>query len=180
MLVGRAKQYAEGCGNRWAWFLPYLTTENSARDMDAIRAALGEEKISYLGYSYGTYLGAVYATLFPQRVRRLVLDSVVDPDGVWYEANIAQDHSLRPAAPRLPRLGGRARRRLQARRDRRRRCPSPGTPCAPACATGPRAGWWARANWTTSSPTAATATGSGRYLAAAFSSYVRDGDPRSW
>ncbi|MFI7032504.1 alpha/beta hydrolase [Microbispora rosea] len=94
VLVGRAKQYAEGCGNRWAWFLPYLTTENSARDMDAVRAALGEEKISYLGYSYGTYLGAVYATLFPQRVRRLVLDSVVDPGGVWYAANIAQDHSF--------------------------------------------------------------------------------------
>ncbi|MEZ0076876.1 alpha/beta hydrolase [Planotetraspora sp. GP83] len=93
-LIDRARQYAESCGNRWAWFLPYLTTENAARDMDAIRAALGEEKISYLGYSYGTYLGAVYATLFPQRVRRLVLDSVVDPEGVWYDANIAQDYAF--------------------------------------------------------------------------------------
>ncbi|WP_239103316.1 alpha/beta hydrolase [Microbispora corallina] len=93
-LVSRARQYAEGCGSRWSWFLPYLTTENSARDMDAIRAALGEDKISYLGYSYGTYLGAVYATLFPQRVRRLVLDSNVDPDGVWYDANISQDYSF--------------------------------------------------------------------------------------
>ncbi|WP_228644626.1 alpha/beta hydrolase [Microtetraspora sp. AC03309] len=93
-LVGRAREYAEGCGNRWAWFLPYLTTENSARDMDEIRGALGEEKISYLGYSYGTYLGAVYATLFPQRVRRLVLDSVVDPAGVWYDVNIAQDYAF--------------------------------------------------------------------------------------
>ncbi|WP_327044552.1 alpha/beta hydrolase [Microbispora sp. NBC_01189] len=94
VLAGRAQQYAEGCGNRWAWFLPYLTSENNARDMDAIRAALGEDKISYLGYSYGTYLGAVYATLFPRRVRRLVLDSVVDPEGVWYGANIAQDRSF--------------------------------------------------------------------------------------
>ncbi|WP_307848281.1 alpha/beta hydrolase [Microbispora oryzae] len=94
VLVSRAREYADGCAARWGWFLPHLTTENTARDMDAIRAALGEGKISYLGYSYGTYLGAVYATLFPQRVRRLVLDSVVDPDGVWYDANIAQDHSF--------------------------------------------------------------------------------------
>ncbi|MEW9532326.1 alpha/beta hydrolase [Microbispora sp. NPDC049125] len=93
-LVERAREYADGCGNRWSWFLPYLNTENTARDMDAIRAALGEDKISYLGYSYGTYLGAVYATLFPKRVRRLVLDSVVDPDGIWYDVNIAQDHSF--------------------------------------------------------------------------------------
>jgi pimeloyl-ACP methyl ester carboxylesterase len=94
VLIARAREYARGCGNRWAWFLPYLTTENTARDMDAIRAALGEDKISYLGYSYGTYLGAVYATLYPQRVRRLVLDSVVDPDGVWYKSNLAQDYNF--------------------------------------------------------------------------------------
>ncbi|WP_063843042.1 alpha/beta hydrolase [Sphaerimonospora mesophila] len=94
VLVARARQYAEACGNRWSWFLPYLTTENTARDMDMIRAALGEEEISYLGYSYGTYLGAVYATLFPTRVRRLVLDSVVDPGGDWYDVNLAQDLSF--------------------------------------------------------------------------------------
>ncbi|MEV8632932.1 alpha/beta hydrolase [Streptosporangium sp. NPDC051023] len=91
VLLGRARQYAEACENRWGWMLPHLTTENSARDMDAIREALGEQKISYLGYSYGTYLGAVYASLFPDRVKRLVLDSVVDPAGVWYGANLAQD-----------------------------------------------------------------------------------------
>ncbi|GAA4564616.1 alpha/beta hydrolase [Planotetraspora kaengkrachanensis] len=94
LLVSRARAYAQGCGNRYAWFLPYLTSENTARDMDSIRAALGEDKISFLGYSYGTYLGAVYATLFPQRVRRMVLDSVVDPSGVWYDTNIAQDYSF--------------------------------------------------------------------------------------
>lgn len=70
--------------------LPHMTTENSARDMDSIRAALGESKISFLGYSYGTYLGAVYATLFPGRLSRLVLDSVVDPRGVWYRSNLSQ------------------------------------------------------------------------------------------
>ncbi|GAA1279327.1 alpha/beta hydrolase [Sphaerisporangium rubeum] len=93
-LLAKAKEYAAACGARWGWLLPYMTTENSARDMDVIRRALGEEKISYLGYSYGTYLGAVYATLFPQRVKRLVLDSVVDPQGVWYDSNIAQDHAF--------------------------------------------------------------------------------------
>ncbi|WP_084959150.1 alpha/beta hydrolase [Thermoactinospora rubra] len=94
VLLGRAKEYATSCGNRWAWFLPYLTTENAARDMDVIRQALGEEKISYLGYSYGTYLGAVYATLFPDRVKRLALDSAIDPSGVWYEDNLAQNRSF--------------------------------------------------------------------------------------
>ncbi|GGK83905.1 peptidase [Sphaerisporangium melleum] len=93
-LLARARQYAAACGARWSWLLPHMNTENSARDMDAIRQALGEEKISYLGYSYGTYLGAVYATLFPNRVRRLVLDSVVDPEGVWYDSNIAQDYAF--------------------------------------------------------------------------------------
>ncbi|GAA2909171.1 alpha/beta hydrolase [Streptosporangium fragile] len=91
VLLSRARQYAEACGNRWSWVLPHMSTENAARDMDQIRAALGESKISYLGYSYGTYLGAVYATLFPDRVKRLVLDSVVDPRGVWYDANLAQN-----------------------------------------------------------------------------------------
>ncbi|MFC5831030.1 alpha/beta hydrolase [Nonomuraea insulae] len=94
VLLGRAAEYAERCGHFWSWFLPHLTTENSARDMDRIRGALGEEKISYLGYSYGTYLGAVYATLFPSRVKRLVMDSTVDPTGVWYESNLKQDRAF--------------------------------------------------------------------------------------
>ncbi|MGE5828539.1 MAG: alpha/beta hydrolase, partial [Micromonosporaceae bacterium] len=54
-------------------------TEQAARDMDAIRAALGEPKLTYLGYSYGTLLGAVYAELFPTRIRALVLDGAEDP-----------------------------------------------------------------------------------------------------
>ncbi|MFE3453067.1 alpha/beta hydrolase [Nonomuraea sp. NPDC059194] len=93
-LLGRAKEYAARCGNLWAWMLPHLTTENSARDLDRIRAALGEDRINYLGYSYGTYLGAVYATLFPGRVKRLVLDSSVDPSGIWYKDNLAQNRSF--------------------------------------------------------------------------------------
>ncbi|GAB2913879.1 alpha/beta hydrolase [Nonomuraea fastidiosa] len=93
-LRSRAARYAEACGDRWSWLLPHLTTENSARDMDRIRAALGEEKISYFGYSYGTYLGAVYATLFPGRIKRLVMDSTVDPSGSWYTLNLRQNRSF--------------------------------------------------------------------------------------
>jgi pimeloyl-ACP methyl ester carboxylesterase len=61
--------------------LPYTTTANTARDMDRIRLALGEQKISFLGASYGTYLGAVYTTMFPQRSDRFVLDSNLGPAG---------------------------------------------------------------------------------------------------
>ncbi|MFD5910468.1 alpha/beta hydrolase [Streptomyces massasporeus] len=89
--LARAKSFAAACGKKYAHLLPYLDTTSAVRDMDAIRQALGAKKINYFGYSYGTYLGAVYATFFPARVRRLVLDSVVDPTDVWYEANLKQD-----------------------------------------------------------------------------------------
>jgi pimeloyl-ACP methyl ester carboxylesterase len=94
VLINRAKSYATDCGKKFGWLLPHMTTQDSARDMDAIRAAFGVSKISYYAFSYGTYLGQVYATLFPDRVRRMVLDSVVDPTGVWYADNIAQDYAF--------------------------------------------------------------------------------------
>lgn len=59
---------------------PYVGTNNAARDMDVLRAALGDEKLTYIGYSYGTRLGATYAELFPQNVRALVLDAAVIPN----------------------------------------------------------------------------------------------------
>jgi len=71
--------------------LDNLTTRDSALDMDSIRQALGVSQISYYGFSYGTYLGQVYATLFPSHVKRLILDSNVDPRNVWYQANLNQD-----------------------------------------------------------------------------------------
>ena len=94
VLIGRAKAYAAACQRKYGWLLPYMTTENIARDMDSIRAALGQQKISYFAYSYGTYIGQVYATLFPSRVARMVLDSTVDPQGTWYADNIAQDYGF--------------------------------------------------------------------------------------
>jgi len=93
-LIGRARRYAADCERRYGWLLPFMTTADAARDMDSIRAALGQRQISYLGYSWGTYLGQVYATLFPHRVRKMVLDSTVDPQGVWYADNISQDYAF--------------------------------------------------------------------------------------
>jgi pimeloyl-ACP methyl ester carboxylesterase len=94
VLINRARTYAAGCEQRFGWLLPYMTSENLARDMDSIRIALGQQKISFYGVSYGTYLGQVYGTLFPQRVRRMVLDSVVDPAGAWWQDNIDQDYAF--------------------------------------------------------------------------------------
>ena len=79
------KQIAEQCQAASGSLLPYITTANTARDMDRIRIALGERRISYDGVSYGSYLGAVYATLFPGNTDRVVLDSNVDPTKVWRE-----------------------------------------------------------------------------------------------
>ncbi|MCY0940310.1 alpha/beta hydrolase [Streptomyces antarcticus] len=90
----RVRSFAESCGTRHADVLPHVGTVSAARDIEAVRIALGAERISYFGYSYGTYLGAVYAKLHPGRVHRLVLDSVVDPAGVWYEDNLAQDRAF--------------------------------------------------------------------------------------
>ena len=94
VLVDRAKAYAAACQQRFGWLLPYMTTADIARDLDSIRAALGQRQISYLGYSYGTYLGQVYGTMFPSRIRRMVLDSIVDPAGAWYADNLAQDYAF--------------------------------------------------------------------------------------
>ncbi|MGW7411149.1 alpha/beta hydrolase [Streptomyces sp. NPDC054863] len=74
-----ARTVADKCRARAGDTLRHLTTRNTARDMDVIRAVLGEKKISYLGYSYGTYLGAVYTQMFPRRADRFVLDSAADP-----------------------------------------------------------------------------------------------------
>ncbi|TDC86190.1 alpha/beta hydrolase [Micromonospora sp. KC606] len=78
-----ARTTARDCAAHSGELLPHITTANTARDMDRIRAALGEPKLSYLGYSYGTYLGAVYTSLFPDRSDRIILDSAVDPNRIW-------------------------------------------------------------------------------------------------
>jgi pimeloyl-ACP methyl ester carboxylesterase len=94
VLENRAKTYAADCEQKFGWLLPYMTTEDVARDLDSIRVAFGADKINYYGFSYGTYIGQVYATMFPDRVRRMVLDSTVDPTGVWYQDNDEQDYAF--------------------------------------------------------------------------------------
>lgn len=81
--VAWARTFADKCEEKAGDVLPHITTRNTARDMDLLRAVLGERKISYVGYSYGTYLGAVYTQLFPRRADRFVLDSAVDPERAW-------------------------------------------------------------------------------------------------
>ena len=79
-VVRQSKLYAARCEQHSAALLPYVGTQNAARDMDVLRSALRESQLTYLGKSYGTYLGAWYAQLFPAHVRALVLDGAVDPD----------------------------------------------------------------------------------------------------
>ncbi|MGW2721184.1 alpha/beta hydrolase [Streptomyces sp. NPDC001492] len=89
-----AAEYAKGCAERTGKaMLSQMTTPNTVRDLDVIRAALGEKKLNYLGVSYGTYIGAVYGTMFPGHLRRMIVDSVVDParEKIWYQANLDQD-----------------------------------------------------------------------------------------
>src|SRR6202042_169222 len=78
-VVAEAKQFARGCEHESGALLPWVGTPNAARDMDVRRAALGQAKLTYLGKSYGTYLGTWYARLFPTHVRALVLDGAIDP-----------------------------------------------------------------------------------------------------
>ncbi len=75
----RNGELGEACLERTGDLLAHVDTASAARDMDVLRAALGDDALTYLGYSYGTELGATYAALFPERVGRLVLDGAVDP-----------------------------------------------------------------------------------------------------
>ncbi|MFH9419943.1 alpha/beta hydrolase [Streptomyces sp. NPDC017529] len=78
-LTSALRGFAQGCRTRSGARLGHVSTAESARDMDVLRAALGDEKLTYVGASYGTFLGATYAGLFPSRVGRLVLDGATDP-----------------------------------------------------------------------------------------------------
>lgn len=79
-LLTEAKAMATGCEKDNPDLVKHLSTADAARDMDILRAAVGDTQLNYLGKSYGTFLGATYADLFPKRVGRMVLDGVVPPD----------------------------------------------------------------------------------------------------
>ncbi|MCX4818339.1 alpha/beta hydrolase [Streptomyces sp. NBC_01142] len=78
-LASSLKGFAAGCKKRSGAILPHVSTVEAARDMDILRAVLGDKKLTYVGASYGTFLGATYAELFPDRTGRLVLDGAMDP-----------------------------------------------------------------------------------------------------
>ncbi|MGK5548945.1 alpha/beta hydrolase [Streptomyces sp. URMC 127] len=84
------KAYVDACAKNSAKVLPHVDTLSAARDMDRLRAALGDAQLNYFGISYGTELGAVYAHLFPKNVGRAVLDAVVDPTQDTVEGNLGQ------------------------------------------------------------------------------------------
>jgi pimeloyl-ACP methyl ester carboxylesterase len=90
-LLARAEKYADDCAKNAGPLLDHLKTIDNARDMDQIRRAMGQRKLSFYGFSYGTYLGQVYATTFPKRVKRMVLDSNVDARTIWYTSNLEQN-----------------------------------------------------------------------------------------
>jgi pimeloyl-ACP methyl ester carboxylesterase len=86
--VGRARRYVDRCIERNRDILPWVSTANVARDLDLLREAVGDETLNYLGFSYGTFLGATYQSLFPGRTRALALDGAVDPER-WVDEPMA-------------------------------------------------------------------------------------------
>lgn len=78
-LVEVSEAYAQDCATRRGDLLPHVGTRDVARDFDLVRAGMGDDRIDYVGYSYGTSIGQAYAELFPDRVRTMILDGVVDP-----------------------------------------------------------------------------------------------------
>ncbi len=85
-LVGLDQRMDDACTSKYGKDLALFSTEQSARDIDAIRIGLGEDKINYLGFSYGTLLGATYAQLFPTKIRAMTLDGAVDPTESFQDA----------------------------------------------------------------------------------------------
>ncbi|MET9393316.1 alpha/beta hydrolase [Streptomyces sp. NPDC006624] len=89
-LTAAYRTFAEGCGADAPELLRHVSTVEAARDMDIVRAALGDGKLNFVGASYGTFLGATYAGLFPERTGRLVLDGAMDPSLPARRLNLEQ------------------------------------------------------------------------------------------
>src|SRR5438045_525357 len=96
-VVRQGKFYASRCEQNSRALLPYVGTQNAARDLDVLRAALGQSRLTYLGKSYGTYLGTWYAQLFPHRLRALVLVGAVDPDTTGLPSDAVQAEGFQTA-----------------------------------------------------------------------------------
>jgi len=99
-LVGISRRYADDCASTRGDLLPHVGTRDVARDMDAVRAGMGDEQLSFVGFSYGTSIGQAYAEEFPDRVRSLVLDGVVDPAPSGLEVAAQQAQGFEDALER--------------------------------------------------------------------------------
>jgi pimeloyl-ACP methyl ester carboxylesterase len=84
------REFGQACADETGDLLGNVDTVSAARDLDLLRAILGDDELNYLGYSYGTFLGATYAGLYPEKAGRLVLDGAIDPAASNQEVNIAQ------------------------------------------------------------------------------------------
>lgn len=93
-MIDTNKLLATSCQDKVGRLLPYVGTDNVARDLDALRAALGDDKLSYLGFSYGTDIGSHYAQMFPTHIRAMVLDGDVDTSIPFIAAVEQQADSL--------------------------------------------------------------------------------------
>ncbi len=96
-LLSNDREYAAQCEQDSGGILPYVGTVDTARDLDRIRAALGDAKLTFIGHSYGTLLGATYAQMFPSNVRAMVLDSAIDPAVSTQELVLEQAESFESA-----------------------------------------------------------------------------------
>jgi pimeloyl-ACP methyl ester carboxylesterase len=97
-IEGLTKEFVQRCVDKMGNdFLANIGTASVAKDLDALRAAVGDEKINYLGYSYGTRIGAAYAEAFPDKVRTMVLDGAVDPNADPIQADIDQAEAFQEA-----------------------------------------------------------------------------------
>lgn len=106
--VARTEAYAADCGtSAAAALLPHLKTTDVVADFEVLREVLGADEVSFYGFSYGTYIAQVYATLHPDRIDKLVLDGVVDPRGIWYDANASQNVAFDKAMTRFYRWAAR-------------------------------------------------------------------------
>ncbi len=93
--VARSIGYANDCAKSpGSALFNHVKTTDSVKDMESLRKALGQRRINFYGFSYGTYLGQVYATLHPDRVRRFIWDGTVDPQRVFYKSNQDQDRAF--------------------------------------------------------------------------------------
>ncbi|MFE4977865.1 alpha/beta hydrolase [Kitasatospora sp. NPDC056651] len=93
-VIANSKKLGASCQERSGDLIPFLTTEQTAHDIDLFRGLLGERKIGYYGPSYATMIGAYYATLFPHRVERMVLDSNIGFDSTWEKFQLGQPMSF--------------------------------------------------------------------------------------